>query len=118
MGTVAELGRQVLGGGYRVEVEAEGQGLAERARSRSGRAARSSEPARTGCRLLCRPRCAAGSGRGRGRRPAAGSSGFRSTEPSLEAIYTRYFQKQSGAAQGGAPCGVKVRPCTGSASSS
>ena len=30
MGTVAELGRQVLGGGYVVEVEAEGAGLAER----------------------------------------------------------------------------------------
>src|SRR5262249_52715966 len=29
-GTVPELGRQVLGGGFRVEVEAEGQGLAER----------------------------------------------------------------------------------------
>src|SRR5215468_6514138 len=30
IGTVAELGRQVLGGGFRVEVEAEGKGLAER----------------------------------------------------------------------------------------
>src|ERR1700738_2394225 len=29
LGTVPELGRQVLGGGFRVEVEAEGQGLAE-----------------------------------------------------------------------------------------
>src|SRR5262249_56054632 len=30
MGSVAELGRQVLGGGYVVEIEAEGIGLAER----------------------------------------------------------------------------------------
>ena len=30
IGTVPDLGRQVLGGGFRVEVEAEGQGLAER----------------------------------------------------------------------------------------
>src|SRR5262249_59924261 len=30
IGTVSELGREVLGGGFRVEVEAEGQGLAER----------------------------------------------------------------------------------------
>ena len=30
LGTVADLGRQVLGGGFRVEIEAEGQGLAER----------------------------------------------------------------------------------------
>jgi ABC-2 type transport system ATP-binding protein len=30
IGTVPELGREVLGGGFRVEVEAEGQGLAER----------------------------------------------------------------------------------------
>ena len=29
IGTVPELGRQVLGGGYNVEVEAEGQGLAD-----------------------------------------------------------------------------------------
>ena len=29
LGTVAELGRQVLGGGFNVEVEAEGQGLAD-----------------------------------------------------------------------------------------
>src|SRR5437870_3873275 len=30
LGTVAELGQQVLGGGFHVEVEAEGTGLAER----------------------------------------------------------------------------------------
>src|SRR2546428_8695742 len=30
IGTVAELGRQVLGGGFAVEVEAQGSGLAER----------------------------------------------------------------------------------------
>ena len=36
MGTLTELGRQVLGGGFNVEVEAEGQGLAERLASVPG----------------------------------------------------------------------------------
>ncbi len=34
--------------------------------------------------------------------------------PSLETIYTRYFQSRQSA--GGAACGVKGRPCAGSAS--
>jgi len=36
LGTVAELGRQVLGIGYHVDVEAEGQGIAERLKSVPG----------------------------------------------------------------------------------
>ena len=36
IGTVGELGRQVLGGGFNVEVEARGQGLAERLRAVPG----------------------------------------------------------------------------------
>jgi ABC-2 type transport system ATP-binding protein len=35
-GTVAELGRQVLGGGFAVEIEAQGSGLAERLRALQG----------------------------------------------------------------------------------
>ena len=71
MGTVAELGRQVLGGGFVVEVEAEGQGLADAAGARPGRqqvesAAANAAPAAR------RPRRAAGSG-GRGGRRRAGA---------------------------------------------
>ena len=46
MGTVAELGRQVLGGGYVVEVEADGgTGLRERLGRDARRAQASSRPA-------------------------------------------------------------------------
>ena len=36
IGTIEELGREVLGGGFAVEVEAQGQGLAERLRQVPG----------------------------------------------------------------------------------
>ena len=81
MGTVPELGREVLGGGFRVEVEAEGQGLAERIAAipgvQTGRGS-GSEPAA----LLGRPRRAAGSSgcRGRGRWTPAAPVG-RGAEP-------------------------------------
>ena len=95
MGTVPELGREVLGGGFRVEVEAEGQGLA-----------------RADCRDPGRA-----TGRGSGREPVCGCCADRDVrpeaaaavvaaggrllrlsveEPSLEAIYTRYFQTHAG----------------------
>ena len=90
IGTVGELGRQVLGGGFAVEVEAEGQGLAEKLAQVPGvRTVESTGPDRV--RLLAdrdvRPDAAvvvvnAG---GRLRRLSI-------EEPSLEAIYTRYFQ--------------------------
>src|SRR5439155_25487880 len=52
IGTVAELGRQVLGGGFNVEVEAEGQGLTESLAKVSGvRAVEQVAPNRV--RLLC-----------------------------------------------------------------
>jgi len=89
MGTVAELGREVLGGGFAVEVEAEGQGLAERLAQVPGvRTVEAPGPDRF--RLLAdrdvRPDAAAAvvNAGGRLRRLSV-------EEPSLEAIYTRYF---------------------------
>ena len=91
MGTVGELGRQVLGAGYAVEVEADaGDGVALRLGAIPGvRGVRETAPGRL--RLLCdrdvRPEAAA----------AVVSAGGRLKqlaldEPSLETIYTRYFQ--------------------------
>jgi ABC-2 type transport system ATP-binding protein len=92
IGTVAELGRKILGGGYAVEVEAQGAGLAERLKQVPGVTA----VEQTGVdrvRLLAdrdvRPEAAA----------AVVSAGGRLLrlsveEPSLEMIYTRYFQEQ------------------------
>ena len=92
IGTVGELGRKILGGGYAVEVEAQGAGLAERLRQVPG----VTSVEQTGAdrvRLLAdrdvRPEAAA----------AVVSAGGRLLrlsveEPSLEMIYTRYFQEQ------------------------
>jgi ABC-2 type transport system ATP-binding protein len=92
LGTVDELGRKVLGGGYHVEVEAEGQGVAESlARVPGVKAVEQTGVNRF--RLLAerdvRPEAAA----------AVVGAGGRLTHlaveaPSLEAIYTRYFQDQ------------------------
>jgi ABC-2 type transport system ATP-binding protein len=94
MGTVPDLGRQVLGGGFRVEVEAEGQGLAERIAAIPG--VQRVEAAGANRVLLfadrdVRPEAAAAV-------VAAGGRLLRLSveEPSLEAIYTRYFQTHEG----------------------
>ena len=94
VGTVPELGRQVLGGGFRVEVEAEGQGLAERLAALPG--VQQVEPAGSNrWRLMSerdvRPEAASAV-------VAAGGRLLRLSveEPSLEAIYTRYFQTHQG----------------------
>jgi ABC-2 type transport system ATP-binding protein len=94
IGTVSELGREVLGGGFRVEVEAEGQGLAERIAAIPG--VQQVEPAGTNRFLLLatgdvRPEAAAAV-------VAAGGRLLRLSveEPSLEAIYSRYFQTHEG----------------------
>ena len=92
LGTVPELARQVLGGGYTVEVEADGHGLAERLAAVPG--VRSVEPAGPGrFRLLAegdmRPQAAAAVV------GAGGQLRHLSVEvPSLDAIYNRYFQSQ------------------------
>jgi ABC-2 type transport system ATP-binding protein len=94
IGTVQELGREVLGGGFRVEVEAEGQGLAERLAAVPG--VQQVEPAGANrWRLMSdrdvRPEAAAA---------VVGAGGrllrLSVDEPSLEAIYTRYFQTHEG----------------------
>ena len=83
----------MLGGGFRVEVEAEGQGLAERLHAIPG--VQRVEAAGANRILLfadrdVRPEAAAAV-------VAAGGRLLRLSveEPSLEAIYTRYFQKPS-----------------------
>src|SRR5437867_3409587 len=94
MGTVPELGRQVLGGGFAVEVEAEGTGLAQKLSTVPG-VHTVEEPGPGRIRLVAdrdvRPEAAA----------AVVGAGGRLTrlsveEPSLEAIYTRYFQERAG----------------------
>ena len=93
LGTVPELARQVLGGGYTVEVEADGgQALADRLAAVPG--VRSVEqPAPGRYRLLAegdmRPQAAAAVVN------AGGQLRHLSVEaPSLDAIYNRYFQNQ------------------------
>jgi len=92
MGSVEELGRQVLGGGFAVDVEAQGEGLAERLRQVPGvRSVEVTGPDRF--RLLAerdvRPEAAA----------AVVSAGGRLTHlaveaPDLDVIYGRYFESQ------------------------
>jgi ABC-2 type transport system ATP-binding protein len=93
IGTVAELGRQVLGGGTYVDIEAHGEGLAERLGNVPGVRAVETTGS-SSFRLLAegdvRPEAAA----------AVVSAGGRLLrlsveEPSLEMIYTRYFQQLS-----------------------
>ncbi|MET0536338.1 MAG: ABC transporter ATP-binding protein [Xanthobacteraceae bacterium] len=94
MGTVPELGRQVLGGGFRVEVEAEGAGLAERLSAVPG-VQRVERVGTTRLLLMAqrdvRPEAAAAVVEAGGRLLHLGVA-----EPSLEAIYTRYFQDREG----------------------
>jgi ABC-2 type transport system ATP-binding protein len=97
MGTISELGRQVLGGGYHVEVEAEGQGLAERLAAVPG-VTKVEAVGPNRLRLLStgdvRPEAAAAVVAAGGRLQRLSVE-----EPSLEMIYTRYFQ--NAATQGG-----------------
>jgi len=93
LGTVAELGRQVLGGGSYLEIEAEGQGLANRLATVSG--VRAVEATAPNCfRLL-----AEADVRSEAAAAVVGAGGrllrLSVEEPSLEMIYTRYFQNLS-----------------------
>jgi ABC-2 type transport system ATP-binding protein len=90
MGSVPELGRQVLGGGYVVDIEADGVGLPERLALIPG----VSGVEKTGIGKLrlhadrdVRPEAAAEVVAMQGRLKFLGVQ-----EPSLEAIYTRYFE--------------------------
>ena len=113
IGTVPELGRQVLGGGFRVEVEAEGQGLVERL-GRSPRRAEGRERGRPIAVLLLASAMCVPKLRLRWSTPAGGCCVCgRGAEPGgdLHANISTSIPRRR------APCGVKVRPCTGSASS-
>jgi ABC-2 type transport system ATP-binding protein len=93
IGSVAELGREVLGGGYAVDVEAQGDGLKAKLAAVSG--VRSVEEIGPGkWRLLAesdvRADSAAAVVNGGGR-----LSRISVEEPSLEVIYNRYFQGKS-----------------------
>jgi len=90
MGTVSELGREVLGAGYVVDIEAEGTGLADRL----SRIAGVSRVEQTGIGKLrlhadrdVRPEAAAEVVAMHGRLKFLGVQ-----EPSLEAIYNHYFE--------------------------
>ena len=109
LGTVGELGRQVLGGGFNVEVEAEGHGLAQ-----SGSRPIPGVTERRGSRARTAGGCWPTATCGRRRRPrwstpAAGCCGCRSrsraSRPSTPAT-------SRAISTGRAPCGVKVRPGT------
>ncbi len=98
IGTVPELARQVLGGGYHVEVEADGIGLADKLKAVPGvRSVETIGPGRF--RMLTegdvRPQAAAAV-------VQAGGALRRLSveEPSLDTIYNRYFQNMQ---QQGAP---------------
>jgi ABC-2 type transport system ATP-binding protein len=93
MGSVPDLGRQVLGGGYVVDIEADGTGLAERLALIPGVSAVET----TGIGKLrlqadrdVRPEAAAEVVAMHGRLKYLGVQ-----EPSLEAIYTRYFESKA-----------------------
>ena len=94
LGTVPELAREVLGGGYNVEVEADGEGLAVKFSEIAGvKAVDQSGPNRY--RLLAendvRPQAAAAvvNAGGALRRLSV-------AEPSLDAIYNAYFESHGG----------------------
>jgi len=98
MGAVADLARQVLGAGFVVEVEADGSGLDRRL---------AAIPGVTGVETLAADRFRMTADRDvrpdAARAVVAANGSLRRLsvdEPSLEAIYARYFQTQSGETQG------------------
>jgi ABC-2 type transport system ATP-binding protein len=98
MGTVDELGRQVLGGGYVVEVEADGgEDIARRLAALPG-VRNVAEPATGRWRMNCDRDL-----RGEAAAEVVAAGGrlhqLSLDRPSLETIYTRYFQAQGAHAQ-------------------
>jgi len=98
MGSVDELGRQVLGGGYVVEVEAEGgKGIADRLSALPG-VRNVAESAAGRWRISCDRDL-----RGEAAAQVVAAGGrlhqLSLDRPSLETIYTRYFQGQDSQAQ-------------------
>jgi ABC-2 type transport system ATP-binding protein len=98
MGAVADLARQVLGAGFVVEVEADGGGLDRRL---------ATIPGVTSVDMLAADRFRLTADRDvrpdAARAVVAANGSLRHLsvdEPSLEAIYARYFQDQSGETQG------------------
>ena len=98
MGAVADLARQVLGAGFVVEVEADGSGLDRRL---------AAIPGVTSVDMLAADRFRLTADRDvrpdAARAVVAANGSLRHLsvdEPSLEAIYARYFQDQSGETQG------------------
>ena len=91
MGTVAELGRQVLGGGYAVEVEADGGNNIAKALSALPGVRSVGEPGPGRFRMTCDSDLRAEAA---GAVVAAGGrlKQLSLDQPSLETIYTRYFQ--------------------------
>jgi len=93
MGTVGELGAQVLGGGYTVEVEADGgEGVSARLAALPG-VRNVAEPAAGRWRITCDSDL-----RGDAAAVVVAAGGrlhqLSLDRPSLETIYTRYFQNQ------------------------
>ena len=93
MGTVGELGAQVLGGGYTVEVEADGgEAIAKRLAALPG-VRNVAEPATGRWRITCDSDL-----RGDAAAVVVAAGGrlhqLSLDRPSLESIYTRYFQSQ------------------------
>jgi ABC-2 type transport system ATP-binding protein len=91
MGTVGELGRQVLGGGYAVEVEADGGDSLAKRLSLLGGVRSVEQPSPGRFRMACdrdlRAEAAAAVVAAGGRLKQLALD-----QPSLETIYTRYFQ--------------------------
>ena len=94
LGTVAELGRQVLGIGYYVDVEAEGQGIAEKLKAVPG--VKSVEAAGTNHVRIYAERDV----RSDAAAAVVGNGGkllrLSVETPSLDQIYNKYFEKASG----------------------
>ena len=105
--TVPELGRQVLGGGFRGRGRSRRAGTCRADCGDPGRAAGRDRGQPTVC--CCTPTATCGRKRPpRWSQPVGACCASRSQEPSLEAIYTALLRAPMSRR---APCGVKARPC-------